>query len=168
MTFTIKQNYCNFRKVENKEKEWPWGADLWKLFVYFLKQFNGLQDFIHFNELALDLSRNNQTGTKSFDQFRWQFGFVLLKNTSNLTKWMGSGCGSVSRAVASDTRDLRFESRHRQKFIYQLYNRKRKKENKAGNGPSLKKHLTRWIKVSMVIKFLSSWCHCLKISQKEY
>ena len=30
----------------------------------------------------------------------------------------GSGCGSVGRAVASDTRDPRFESIHRQKFIY--------------------------------------------------
>ena len=32
----------------------------------------------------------------------------------------GSG-GSVGRAVASNTRDLRFESQHRQNFIYQLY-----------------------------------------------
>ena len=29
----------------------------------------------------------------------------------------GSGCGSVGRAVASDTRGPRFESSHRQKFI---------------------------------------------------
>ena len=33
----------------------------------------------------------------------------------------GSGRGSVGRAVASDTRDPRFESQHRQNFIYQLY-----------------------------------------------
>ena len=39
---------------------------------------------------------------------------------------MGIGCGSVGRVVASDTRDQRFESRHRQNFIYQLYNRKDK------------------------------------------
>ena len=32
----------------------------------------------------------------------------------------GSGCGSVGRAVASDTRDPRFESSHWQKFIYIL------------------------------------------------
>ena len=33
-----------------------------------------------------------------------------------------------------------FESRHRQNFIYQLYNRKDKnKEKEAGKGPSLKK-----------------------------
>ena len=30
---------------------------------------------------------------------------------------MGNGCGSVGRAVASDTRGPRFESSHRQKFI---------------------------------------------------
>ena len=33
----------------------------------------------------------------------------------------GSGCGTVGRAVASDTRDPRFESQHRQKFICQLH-----------------------------------------------
>ena len=31
-----------------------------------------------------------------------------------------SGCGSVGKAVASDTRGPRFESSHRQKFIYIL------------------------------------------------
>ena len=33
---------------------------------------------------------------------------------------VGSGCGSVGRAAASDTRGPRFESSHRQKFIYIL------------------------------------------------
>ena len=33
---------------------------------------------------------------------------------------LGSGCGSDGRAVASDTRDPRFESHHRQNFIDQL------------------------------------------------
>ena len=32
----------------------------------------------------------------------------------------GSGCGSVGRVVASDTRGQWFESSHRQKFIYIL------------------------------------------------
>ena len=31
--------------------------------------------------------------------------------------FLGSGCGSVGRAVASNTRGPRFESSHRQKFI---------------------------------------------------
>ena len=55
-------------------------------------------------------------------------------------KISGSGCGSVGREVASDTRDPRLESRHQQNFIYRLYNRKDdNKEIEAGNGPSLKK-----------------------------
>ena len=31
---------------------------------------------------------------------------------------LGSGCGSVGRVVASKTRGPRFDSSHRQKFIY--------------------------------------------------
>ena len=34
---------------------------------------------------------------------------------------LGSGCGSVGRAVASDSRGPRFESSHRQKFILNVY-----------------------------------------------
>ena len=55
-------------------------------------------------------------------------------------------CGSVGRAVASDTRGLRFESSHRQKIIYILniwllstvYWKDENKEKEAGNGPFLK------------------------------
>ena len=32
----------------------------------------------------------------------------------------GSGCGSVGRAVASNSRDPRLEPRHQQYFIYKL------------------------------------------------
>ena len=46
----------------------------------------------------------------------------------------GSGCGSVGSAVAFNSRDPRFESRHWENFIDQLYNRKDKnKEKEAGN-----------------------------------
>ena len=56
---------------------------------------------------------------------------------------MGSGCGSVGRAVAYDTRGPRFESSHRQKFIYILnicllstvYWKDENKEKEAGDGP---------------------------------
>ena len=51
----------------------------------------------------------------------------------------GSGCGSVGRAVASDTRDPQFETRHPQNFIYQLYNRKEKKKKRGREWPILKK-----------------------------
>ena len=33
----------------------------------------------------------------------------------------GIGCGSVGRAVASDSTDPRFESSHRQKIILNIY-----------------------------------------------
>ena len=57
---------------------------------------------------------------------------------------MGSGCGSIGRAVTSNTRDPRLEPRHQRKvsyqFIYQLYNiEDENKEKVAGNGPSFKK-----------------------------
>ena len=55
---------------------------------------------------------------------------------------MGSGCGSVGRAVASDTRGLRFKSSHWQKFIYiellftvNCVLKRQNKEKEARNGP---------------------------------
>ena len=59
--------------------------------------------------------------------------------------FMGSGCGSVGRAVASNTRGPGFESSHRQLLlnIYLLLTVCRKDENKekeAGNGPIFKKY----------------------------
>ena len=41
-----------------------------------------------------------------------------LRRERNEKREKGSGCGSVGRAVASDTRGTRFESSHRQKSIY--------------------------------------------------
>ena len=41
---------------------------------------------------------------------------IILKTEKD----MGSGCGSVGRAVASNTRGPQFESSHPQKFIYIL------------------------------------------------
>ena len=56
---------------------------------------------------------------------------------------VGSGCGSVGRAVASNNRGPRFKSSHWQKFIYILnicllstvYWKDENKEKEAGNGP---------------------------------
>ena len=52
---------------------------------------------------------------------------------------MGSGCGSVGIAVASNTRGLQLESSQRQ-TLYCLYTVKRieKTKKEAGNGPILK------------------------------
>ena len=41
-------------------------------------------------------------------------GIFGIFNNNNIEKQLGSGCGSVGRAVASDTRDPRFESSHQQ------------------------------------------------------
>ena len=78
--------------------------------------------------------------------YRLLHSLVLrLSNLINLKfKSPGSGYGAVGRAVASNTRDPRFESSHRQYYILstQLKNciEKTKIEKKqAGNGPFLKK-----------------------------
>ena len=55
---------------------------------------------------------------------------------------MGSGCGSVGRAVASNSRGPLFESSDRQKFMLNIYCqpywKDKNKENEAGNGPFFK------------------------------
>ena len=48
-------------------------------------------------------------------------GETLKTNIKLSTHYMGSGCGSVGRAVALDTRGPRFDSRHRQNFIEHLF-----------------------------------------------
>ena len=70
-----------------------------------------------------------------------------MVKASNLIT-LGSGCGSVGRAVASDTRGPLIESSHRQKiclystFVYcQLCIAKTKiKGKEAGDGPFFKKN----------------------------
>ena len=59
-------------------------------------------------------------------------------------KRLGSGCGAVGKAVASNTRGPGFESSHRQLLlnIYLLLTVYRKDENEekeAGNGPFFKR-----------------------------
>ena len=48
------------------------------------------------------------------------FFFLIICPIS--IKLEGSGCGSVGRAVAFDTRGPRFDSSHRQNFIEHLFN----------------------------------------------
>ena len=65
----------------------------------------------------------------------------FLKNNNKLClDTLGSDCDAVGRAVASDSRDLRFESSHQQILYYllyycQLYWKDENKEKVAGNGP---------------------------------
>ena len=68
---------------------------------------------------------------------------VCFKMNYKVTRTLGSGCGAVGRAVASDTRGPGFESSHRQLLlnIYLLLTVCRKDENKekeARNGPFFK------------------------------
>ena len=44
----------------------------------------------------------------------------LIFGVNNNYRLKGSGCGSVGRAVASDTRDPVFESSHRRNFILNI------------------------------------------------
>ena len=74
----------------------------------------------------------------------------VLCQSKNDTK-LGSGCDSVGKAVASDTRGPQFESSHWQKFIYILnicllstmYWKDENKEKEAGDGPLFLKNDTR-------------------------
>ena len=55
---------------------------------------------------------------------------------------VGSGCGSVGKAVASDTRGLRFESSHPQNLYWTLITvncieKTKIKKKEAGNSPFL-------------------------------
>ena len=62
----------------------------------------------------------------------------------------------VGRAVAYDTTDPQFKSRHQQTFFYQLYNRKDKnKEKEARNGPSLKKSEELWVEGGLIVAMVA-------------
>ena len=61
-------------------------------------------------------------GQKKF-VWAWQNFSITVYRIPVATKFQKvNGYGSVGRAVASNTRDPRFESRYRQNFIYQLHN----------------------------------------------
>ena len=52
---------------------------------------------------------------------------------------MGNGCGSVSKAVTSESRDPRIESSHRQTFnkehLFPLHQKTKVNKKEAWNGP---------------------------------
>ena len=51
----------------------------------------------------------------SMTTFRYMYSDILVLGM-NMDNRLSSGCGSVGRAVASDSRGPRFESSHGQKF----------------------------------------------------
>ena len=95
---------------------------------------------------------------------RWRkrnLSFLVANVVENwdLSSCLGSGCGSVGRAVASNSRGKLFESSHRQKFILnvycQLYWKDENKEKEAWNG-LFKKDLSSW-------RFIGGQCYLSKI-----
>ena len=74
----------------------------------------------------------------SVKEENWIFE-ISSKNSFITLTTAGSGCGSVGRAVASDTRDTQFESSHWQTFIEHLLavdcvEKTKIKKKEAGNG----------------------------------
>ena len=61
-------------------------------------------------------------------------------------KTMGSGCGSVDRAVASNSRGPRFESSIRQKFKLNIYSQLYWKGENKGKKRPIMAHLKKTIK----------------------
>ena len=109
--------------------------------------------FHHFN------FRLNRGGKRKNSPFNSSHCLALAQTKIEL----GSGCGSVGRAVDSDSKGPWFESSHQQKFILkiycQLYWKDENKEKEAGNGPFLKKLRLRNSKlgsnISAIVMLLS-------------
>ena len=83
----------------------------------------------------------------SQSQFIWHFTSLHLARPTFRWKLIryDSGCGSVDRVVASNSRGTRFGSTQWQKFTfniyYQLFWTDENKEKEAENGPFLKKSI---------------------------
>ena len=75
------------------------------------------------------------------------------------TSLLGSGCSSVGRAVASDTRGLRFESSHQQTFLYwtlftvNCLEKTKIKKKRTG--------MAHFYKKTSIYVF--SWCNCRRL-----
>ena len=65
---------------------------------------------------------------------------------------MGSGCGSVGRVVASDARDLGFESSHRQNFIQNMFYCQLLKRQKEQKRPGMV-HVLKTITTQLIYRY---------------
>ena len=89
-----------------------------------------------------------RVGTVCRNRSRLNFQIFLFESVSKNQMQLGSGCGSVGRAVASNTTGPRFESSHWQKFIYLLnicllstvYWKDENKEKRGWEWPIFKKN----------------------------
>ena len=80
-------------------------------------------------------SIKNISNTKS----TFQFKNYLFHNCVSWQRSASGGCGSVSRAVASNSRGPWFESSHWQKFTINRIEKTKINKKEARNGPFLKK-----------------------------
>ena len=101
----------------------------------------------------------------SFKDFSDFISYLKCYQTKN--RPLGSGCGSVGRAVTANSRGPRFESSHWQHFILniycQLYWKEENKVKEAENGP-LKNgpapNVIRWTKALWLVEipiYLVMW-----------
>ena len=97
------------------------------------------------------------SGANSMSAFSPTLTFAII--------W-GSGCGSVGRAVASDSRGLWFESSHRQKFMlniyWKLYWKDESKEKRGANEKKTFCHYFGADKLERQISFVLSIPRLLK------
>ena len=67
------------------------------------------------------LQRQSTSGSNPIARKGFLTKINLIDLAGQKIQAMGSGCGSVGRVVASDSRDPQFESSHRQTFIEHLF-----------------------------------------------
>ena len=100
-TFTVKTNWRKFWLPLTWTEEW-------------------LSSFLFWCQRWVQRKIIHLCGT--FHEFHLSY-FTLPSETTNWPmQWATAHCGTIGRAVASDTRDPQNESLHRQKFTCQLYN----------------------------------------------
>ena len=103
--------------------------------------------------------------TKETRNTRWLFELFFKQKLSTKNRLiLGSGCGSVGRAVASNSGGLRFESSYRQTFIsdIQLFTvncieKTKIKKKETGKGP-FKKIILLWLWIEPGIPMIMSVC----------
>ena len=78
-----------------------------------------LKLYIQNVDAKVSIKSFNPCNAHYYHFFNWNLIGQLSQQmpSKNYLFTLGSGCGSVGRAIASNIKGLRFESSHRQKFI---------------------------------------------------
>ena len=129
-----------------------WSFGLFSKNFVFSKQVNEqkmLKEMMNKSDLNWNLWLWKWPKSFFLDMFKysiylWRAHYFLIQTKMSLlgykkqylTTRPGSGCGSVGRAVVSESRGLQFESSHRRNFIhYQLYWKVENKEKRGREWP---------------------------------